>query len=59
MQERTKKNTALYREVFKCYPDDYVKTLADLTLLRSARTKEELYEECRDQIVGFAVRFPL
>jgi phospholipase D1/2 len=59
VQERVKKNTALYREVFKCYPDDYVKTLADLTLLRSAGKREQLYDECRDKIVGFAVQFPL
>lgn len=59
VQERTNKNTALYREIFKCYPDDYVKTLADLTSLRNLGTNNRLYEEYKDQIVGFAVQFPL
>lgn len=27
VKERTAKNTAIYREVFRCYPDDYIKTL--------------------------------
>jgi phospholipase D1/2 len=49
VRERIAKNTALYREIFKCYPDDYIKTLADITILRDAPPpNQEIYERWKD-----------
>jgi phospholipase D1/2 len=59
VEQRTRKNTALYREIFRCYPDDYIKTLAEITLLRAVPPNMELYQELKGEIIGFAVEYPL
>ena len=61
VKQRASKNTALYRQIFHCYPDDGIAKLADLTIIRkdSGKDNYKLYQEKKDEIVGFAVEYPL
>ena len=43
IRQRASKNTALYRQIFHCYPDDQIGKLADLTIMR----KENGKDDCR------------
>ncbi|EAR88634.2 phospholipase d1 (macronuclear) [Tetrahymena thermophila SB210] len=58
ISERAKKNTEIYREVFRCYPDDQVTYLNQLEPWQKER-KPENYNELKDQIKGHAVELPL
>jgi phospholipase D1/2 len=64
-QERARTNTLLYREIFKCIPDDIFKTFEDFKnvydencidcLVHIRRT----YSELKDRIIGHIVEYPL
>ncbi|KAL4469400.1 hypothetical protein ABPG74_004653 [Tetrahymena malaccensis] len=58
ISERAKKNTEIYREVFRCYPDDQVTYLNQLEPWQKER-KTENYFELKDDIKGHAVELPL
>lgn len=51
------KNVEIYREVFGCYPDDTMKTTEDIVAIKE-KARPDLYDEKKDQIVGYAVTFP-
>lgn len=44
--------------MFACYPDDNIKTLAEVKEFK-ATAKPDLYEGLKNQIIGNIVRFPL
>jgi len=52
------RNTEIYRTVFACYPDDNIKTLADVKEFKS-RAQPAQYDTLKGQIKGNIVRFPL
>jgi hypothetical protein len=54
---RMTKNVEIYREVFGCYPDDTMKTTEDIVTIKE-KARPDLYDEKKDQIVGYAVTFP-
>ncbi|KAL4487944.1 hypothetical protein ABPG72_022804 [Tetrahymena utriculariae] len=58
ISERAKKNTEIYREVFRCYPDDQVTYLNQLEPWQKER-KQENYFQLKDEIKGHAVELPL
>lgn len=57
VKERANKNTALYREVFAVYPDDNVKSLADLPAFQKKRDLHK-YEFLKELVKGNVVEFP-
>ncbi len=58
MEKIAKRNTEIYREVFRCYPDDEIVNISSFEkFLKEA--KNEKYEELKNEIVGHAVSFPL
>ncbi|CAK57722.1 unnamed protein product (macronuclear) [Paramecium tetraurelia] len=54
----TRRNTIIYRQVFACYPDDYIKSLNDYQTFKSQGDLSK-YDQLSQQIVGHAVEFPL
>ena len=58
LKNQTARNTEIYREIFRCYPDDNVKKLSTLEKWQSERNPD-LYAELSPHIVGNAVEFPL
>jgi len=44
--------------VFACYPDDNIKTLAEVKEFK-LRARPDQYDELKNQIIGNIVRFPL
>ena len=66
MQSRARSNTLLYRDIFRCYPDDEYKSFKALGKYyefgRDGRDLEILrkkYKEKSGGIVGHVVEFPL
>ena len=65
LQNTAKNNTAIYRKLWGCYPDDEYRSLKDLKEHKTPTTKEELdqlrinYEKEKKGIIGHAVEFPL
>ncbi|EGR28742.1 phospholipase d1, putative [Ichthyophthirius multifiliis] len=55
--QNCKRNTEIYREVFRCYPDDNIKTSNDFQDFQKTRNLDK-YDQLKNQIVGFAVEFP-
>lgn len=56
--KRVRLNTAIYREVFGCYPDNLARCTEDVVAL--ARNADPgKYAELSKEIVGIAVEFPL
>jgi phospholipase D1/2 len=53
-----KRNTEIYREVFRCYPDDEISSIGEYEKF-CKEAKPEKYEELMGEIVGHAVQFPL
>ena len=53
-----RKNTEIYREVFRCYPDDEILIISDYDKFFK-EAKPEKYEELKKEIIGHAVIFPL
>lgn len=58
VKERARTNTEIYREVFGVYPDDTIKRVSSVRQLQS-QARPERYMDLKDQIIGFAVEFPL
>lgn len=57
-RQRAKANTLFYREVFGCYPDDTMRTFAQIEEVYQ-KSHIENYERRRDEIVGHVVELPL
>mmetsp|Transcript_2054 Transcript_2054/g.4697 ORF Transcript_2054/g.4697 Transcript_2054/m.4697 type:complete len:1014 (-) Transcript_2054:733-3774(-) len=57
-QASAKNNTLLYRHVFRCYPDDTIKTLLDLNSTDDSPVIDN-YALLRDTVRGHLVDFPL
>lgn len=55
---RAQENTAIYRKVFGCYPDDEMQTRKKITKVREA-SNIHLYTTLKDEIKGNVVEFPL
>ena len=45
--------------MFNCYPDDSITKMKDLCIFIKKEVVVEEYEEEREKIRGFAVKFPL
>jgi len=58
MQQITLTNTLLYREIFRCYPDDEIRKIDQLKEFREKK-KMSSYEELSKVIKGHAVRYPV
>ena len=61
---RAKKNTDIYRELFKCYPDDRYRFFKDIPKTEKLNEKNlnilrEKYEKLKGNIKGHIVEFPL
>ena len=52
------KNTAKYREVFGCYPDDLMDSYETMRKMRAEAQKKNIFIK-NDEIKGFLVEFPL
>lgn len=50
-------NTEIYRDVFRCYPDDEIKSTSDWEAFKNKKDLSK-YAEFKNEIVGFAVDFP-
>lgn len=65
INNRARKNTLLYRKIFRCVPDDIFECFQDIKSRYDENCKEclaimqEKYFEFKDQITGFIVEFPL
>ena len=61
LNERAKNNTAIYRKLWKCYPDDEFKTFDSLKNNDKPKGEElnKLYDEEKGNIKGHVVEFPL
>ncbi|KAL4471562.1 hypothetical protein ABPG74_008455 [Tetrahymena malaccensis] len=57
IQTNSKKNTWIYREIFRCYPDDNIKVSSDYEEFKKKKNLA-LYANLKDQITGYAVEFP-
>lgn len=53
-----RRNTEIYREVFRCYPDDEITSIADYEKF-CKEAKPEKYNELKGEIIGHAVLLPL
>ena len=51
-------NTIHYRNVFRCYPDDQMRSIKARTQFES-EARPELYDSVKDEIKGHLVEFPL
>jgi phospholipase D1/2 len=58
ISKRVGLNTAIYREVFGCYPDNLARVTEDVVTL-SNRADPKKYKELSKDILGIAVEFPL
>jgi len=58
MNDIAETNTSIYREVFACYPDDQMRTLAQIDEMKKARNLEK-YGELASNLKGHTVWFPL
>lgn len=58
VKENCKKNTEIYREIFRCYPDDNVKALKDLDNFMKLKKLED-YDKLIKGIKGQIVEYPL
>ena len=56
--KRVRLNTAIYREVFGCYPDNLVRFTDEVKTL-SSKAEAQKYSELSKDIMGIAVEFPL
>jgi phospholipase D1/2 len=65
INSRAKNNTAIYHELFGCYPDDEYTTYNSIKNSKKLREKESSdvllnkYKKMKDQIVGHVVEYPL
>ena len=61
LNDFARNNTAIYRKLWKCYPDDEFKTFDDLKNIEKPKGEElkKLYEEEKGNIKGHVVEFPL
>jgi len=55
---RSQSNTLIYREIFRCYPDDMVQSLSQVKQFEAAKSLE-LYDEKKALIRGHIVDYPL
>lgn len=58
IDNNAKRNAEIYREVFRCYPDDEISIISEYDKLSKFGNIEK-YEELKKEIVGHAVSFPL
>lgn len=58
IHKRVSINTAIYREVFGCYPDNLARVTTD-TISLMARADPSKYKDLAKDINGIAVEFPL
>ena len=63
INDTAKKNTDIYRELFKCYPDDTMLTFKDIPSYKELNDKEkevliDKYKEYKKEIKGHIVEFP-
>ena len=61
-QERARKNTEIYHEIFACYPHDSFKNFQSLKDAKINKRSEDLlnkYNILKEKIVGHIVEFPL
>ena len=65
INSRAKKNSDIYHELFRCYPNDEYNTynsIKNAKKLREGESPDELlnkYKKMKDQIVGHIIEFPL
>jgi len=61
LNDFAKNNTGIFRKLWKCYPDDEMKTFNDLKKIERPKDDElkKLYEEEKGNIKGHVVEFPL
>ena len=66
VQDTAKKNTQIYHDIFKCYPDDSFKSFTELRKAveinqdeNVAQHKKRVYQQRHHEITGFIVEFPL
>ena len=55
---RARRNTKIYREIFRCYPDNNIKKMSEVKEFEMGARKE-MYEERAGKIKGNLVEFPL
>ena len=53
-----KRNTKIYKKVFRCYPDDEIQAFQDIEAF-VAQAKLDEYSQHKNEIRGFLVEFPL
>lgn len=58
MDSIAKKNSEIYKEVFRCYPDDEIISIGNFEKF-CKEAKFNKYEELKNDIKGHAVMFPL
>ena len=61
-QERARKNTEIYHEIFACYPHDSFNSFQSLKDAQNNKKSEDLlnkYNMLKEKIVGHVVEFPL
>ena len=58
MKDIAKKNTKIYKHVFRCYPDDEIQKFQDIPEFEAQKKLDE-YFKYKDEIRGFIVDFPL
>ena len=58
IRSQVMQNTQIYREIFRCYPDDQVTKVSQLSSWQ-ANKRLDKYQELSPFIKGFAVEFPL
>lgn len=64
IRRRSSKNAEIYREIFRCYPDDCIGKVSEIqefikTKIQDKNELKLLYEEKIKGVVGHAVQFPL
>lgn len=58
IDQQCNNNNDVYRQLFGCYPDNKMLCDEDVDAIQK-ESKEELYDNLKDQIKGYAVTFPL
>lgn len=58
IENNARRNTEIYRQVFRCYPDDEISCIGDYEKFKNSGDLEK-YDELKNEIIGHAVLFPL
>ena len=57
-EHRANRNTRMYRKIFRCYPDDEIRNLAEVKDFMM-KSRKDLYDSKKKKIKGHIVEFPL